>query len=1043
MANSGATVSFDIERANTDQDYWNEITTGSGDGSGIDAATQNVGRSTTEAMMAGEIPLGWTNDGPIYRGGSRVIPESFQTETPAQAGYGSVDAAQTYGQNLRRNQRINTSGSPTPTDVQDRTRNDDTQTISAQELSQANSKSGNQTINDDAPREDSERYVPASNQGVWQDFYPTVQGRHNVLHDFNSFNYNLTLVSLSKDQVEDPESYKGKVITPGGVENEDFYIVARSGGFSRTGPNEQFVGPMPAGRQTQFKSGRQNKDLFIENCTFDTRVGINNMGQSNLTTGTFEVTEPHGVGGFYRELFASSKFSGHPNYIDAPFLLIVSFIGREVDKDNAVIPDQSIRYLPVRITNSEMSVNEGGARYTVSFMAYNSVGASDAVSVLWENTEPRGRAEETVESLLYSVFLFNTQKAEEIAIKHQRELNSDAEKTQAVQARLNSNEVGNLAAAQNLDSTQVGAFRPHKYFVWFAESWSGSFPKNAKELSAESASWTSNARQFLDLRNGSGALPGSALPYTNAFGEATMSPEVLPNGVMIMPNLDEQLEEQDAVIDQQEDLISAQKDLINTELATFNQLRETLLTQQESLYGDREDVNQPTLSADITVRAGTRADDATEIISRQEQEATNLANGLLNPAARDPRFPSQAELPPAEVANVVATRTAIEDKARQIRTLTAELGRLEQGLEDLQNTRNTTIGSRQPIGDGNPFGFRKGSSLLDVIDICITNSSQMRVLVGEATLNAIAQTEQIPWYKVDIMSKIIGFDVITMNYQYEYHYVVSPFQVHYSKMPGVNIIFDTETLKRRAVRQYSYIYTGKNLDVLSFDIKYNNLFRYPLLLSPPSENALQSASRETQVTNTRMDESNYEESIQRVENRLNNKLGETGFTMANAIEPMDYLENPTDNGTHIGKALKDFLYAAPTDQGLIRAQVEIVGDPVYIIGSGITDRPSVSFNDVTTPDGEMNSFSREPDVIFEFRFPDDIPTASELASGKSQQQLMEGEYSGLYQVVGVENRFVDGAFTQGLQLLRRRNQRQDFEINDAGESVVSAENPEE
>ena len=54
-----------------------------------------------------------------------------------------------------------------------------------------------------------------------------------------------------------------------------------------------------------------------------------------------------------------------------------------------------------------------------------------------------------------------------------------------------------------------------------------------------------------------------------------------------------------------------------------------------------------------------------------------------------------------------------------------------------------------------------------------------------------------------------------------------------------------------------------------------------------------------------------------------------------------------------------------------------------------------------------------------------------------QQSLMEGEYSGLYQVVGVENRFSDGAFTQSLQLLRRRNQRQDFEVNDYGERIGS------
>ena len=1038
MAGNGATLNFDIERANSDEGYWGQVTSGDFAGAGStpgDTATTNVGTDVTGLITGGQLPYGFVDGEPRYVGGGRQpYSESFQTEPVAVQEPG-----------LGRFATFNSDGTVRGPGQLARPRRsaDDSQTHSNQEVARANARSSN-SGNFTPPREEPrERYVPASDQGVWQEFYKDVQGRHNLLHDFNSYNYNLTLVSLSKDQVEDPEKYKGKIITDGGVESKQFYIVARSGGFSRTGNNPAFIGPSPQGAQQQYKESRSNKDLFIENCTFDTRVGINNMGQSNLTTGTFEVTEPHGVGGFYRELFASSKFSGHPNYIDSPFLLVVSFIGRVADRDLAVIPDKTTRYLPIRITNSEMSVNEGGARYTVSFMAYNSVGASDAVSVLWDNTEPRGRSDETVESLLYSTFLFNTIRAEEIAIEHQRELENDEEKTQAVEARLQSNETANRTRSAGLSSAQVGAFMPHKYLVWFADGWSGSFPKNAQKLSEESSSWTTNARQFLDLGN-AGGLPGSGLPYSNDFAEATMSPAVLPNPIMVMPNLNEQLEEQNKVIDEQEDAINATKDQIRAELETFNAARDALIAQTEATPGNPRDNQEPSLSRDLTVRTATRAEDIVSTVETQTQEATNLANRIISASGDsvDQRIPVQTELPITEVTSVVEIRRRIEQSQQRINTLSDTLAQQEVALENLQRERTNTPRRRQPIGDGNPFGFRKGSSLLDVIDIVITNSSAMQDLVNESTLNSIAQSEQIPWYKVDILATIIGFDVITMNYQYEYHYVISPYQVHYSKMPGVNIIFDTATLKRRAIREYNYIYTGKNLDVLSFDIKYNNLFRYPLLLSPPSENALQSAQR-TEVTNTRMDESNYQETISRVENRLNNKLGETGFTMANAIEPMDYLENPVDNGTHIGKALKDFLYAAPTDQGLIRAQVEIVGDPVYIIGSGITDRPNVSVEDITTPDGEMNSFSREPDVVFKFRFPEDIPTATELANGTSQQALKDGEYSGLYQVLGVENRFVDGTFTQGLQLLRRRNQRQDFEVNDEGESLESAQRPEE
>ena len=64
-------------------------------------------------------------------------------------------------------------------------------------------------------------------------FYETVRGRRNVLHDYNLYNYNFTLVSLSKNQLENPESYKGKVFV-NDAEGDEFFIVCRSGGFKRT-----------------------------------------------------------------------------------------------------------------------------------------------------------------------------------------------------------------------------------------------------------------------------------------------------------------------------------------------------------------------------------------------------------------------------------------------------------------------------------------------------------------------------------------------------------------------------------------------------------------------------------------------------------------------------------------------------------------------------------------------------------------------------------------------------------------------------------------
>lgn len=112
---------------------------------------------------------------------------------------------------------------------------------------------------------------------------------------------------------------------------------------------------------------------------------------------------------------------------------------------------------------------------------------------------------------------------------------------------------------------------------------------------------------------------------------------------------------------------------------------------------------------------------------------------------------------------------------------------------------------------------------------------------------------------------------------------------------------------------------------------------------------------------------------------------------------------------------------------LINIDLQIIGDPVYIIGSGITHRPKLTFDDIETGDGEMNTFSREVDFVLNFRYPEDYPTQQEVIAGQYNQKLKRGQYSGVYKLVRIENRFSEGSFTQTLKGLRRQNQQEDFD----------------
>jgi hypothetical protein len=107
----------------------------------------------------------------------------------------------------------------------------------------------------------------------------------------------------------------------------------------------------------------------------------------------------------------------------------------------------------------------------------------------------------------------------------------------------------------------------------------------------------------------------------------------------------------------------------------------------------------------------------------------------------------------------------------------------------------------------------------------------------------------------------------------------------------------------------------------------------------------------------------------------------------------------------------------------------IIGDPVYILGSGIADRPIVSPGDILTRDGEMNTFTHEPHVILNIRYPEDIPTASELGDEQNSQfemKLKRDQYSGVFEIFNVRNNFSEGVFKQTLRLSRKKNQPEDY-----------------
>lgn len=212
----------------------------------------------------------------------------------------------------------------------------------------------------------------------------------NELDQFASYNSIFTLGCLTNLELNFPPSYRtmGPLIK-----------IIKSGG---TGGNK-----IPTIYETDGA-----REYFIENVNIQSTMAPNpGTRHSNAITITFDVIEPYSMGQFLHNLRVAATVAGHSNYVDAPFLLSVAFVGYD-DDGNVKSPLFSQRHFPIRIIGAQMKVSNSGAVYHVEAAAYNDMASSDTTQTTVQDISATG---ETVGEILTSV----TQSINENLLRNQ------------------------------------------------------------------------------------------------------------------------------------------------------------------------------------------------------------------------------------------------------------------------------------------------------------------------------------------------------------------------------------------------------------------------------------------------------------------------------------------------------------------------------------------------------------------------------------------------------------------------------------------------
>ena len=319
------------------------------------------------------------------------------------------------------------------------------------------------------------------------------------------------------------------------------------------------------------------------------------------------------------------------------------------------------------------------------------------------------------------------------------------------------------------------------------------------------------------------------------------------------------------------------------------------------------------------------------------------------------------------------------------------------------------------------FQFKAGTKIQDIIEEVVTVSEYGRSL--KQRLNNTDKYNMVDWFKIE--SQVFeSNDSATVDSTGKnpkvFLYRVVPYKVNAARFNSpTKLTPKIEDLKLQAAKEYNYIYTGKNKDVLDFDITFNNAFFVGIgaqrgQASKDSKTSSQGAAvKADKEAPNKQNEGDAKVLPPEGVAKVSEKTKKTVTTTGGGAQEWSEVQ--------VARQFSEALLDSPAD--LIEVDLKIWGDPYWLTDSGVGNYTAEQTEFINiTKDGSADYQSSEIDCILNFRTPFDLRDEGFMQfNGKT---VPTKAFSGLYQCIGVTSEFSGGKFEQTLNLIRRRNQEE-------------------
>lgn len=303
------------------------------------------------------------------------------------------------------------------------------------------------------------------------------------------------------------------------------------------------------------------------------------------------------------------------------------------------------------------------------------------------------------------------------------------------------------------------------------------------------------------------------------------------------------------------------------------------------------------------------------------------------------------------------------------------------------------------------FPINASTSIVDVINLVLRNSEYIKSQIYDPTNKANASfrpDSKVKFYKIIPHMEMLGYDYKRNRYATRTTYNVIPYEYVNTKHP--NLPYTSST---KAVKEYQYIYTGKNVNIIDFSVDFDSAF----YTSVQVDRANASANNPMPES----DDPDAKDATPRVNGTTPTSIAQNSYVYSTGDKGAASTDVSDATDALAANAVKSIYSKSRGD--MIQVKLKIVGDPQFIKQDEIYSNPGQSkgISKVNT-DGTIAMDNAEVFCRIMFKTPSDMDPSTGLPIDNGE--FSDSKFSGVYKILTVDSEFSRGQFVQTLDCIK-------------------------